>query len=161
MVLGNLGWLQTQRDDPAAARILVESAVAQLLKAQKMSAGHADVRQALRSQYLTLAEVCLSLKDPGGALAAALALAQVETGSAQDCYYAACFLARAMPLSRPNDQATTTRCRTLALDHLQKAVDLAGAGAALVRLKDEARTFQALAADPDYQRLVSKLPHSK
>jgi tetratricopeptide (TPR) repeat protein len=121
MVCGNLGWLLAQQGDWKAARPELEEAVACLEDALKPpNARHPDYLSALRGAYQTLAETLLQLQDPDAAAEAAAALPGVFPDRGLDYYYAACFLARCVPLGK--EPTLRQRYTDQAVDMLRLAV---------------------------------------
>jgi tetratricopeptide (TPR) repeat protein/tRNA A-37 threonylcarbamoyl transferase component Bud32 len=98
MTHGNLGWLLTQRQKWAQARAHLQQAITLLRQALKPGPPNPAYQQALRNQYQTLAAAALHLGDHAAAAAAAAALPEVFGDRGLDYYYAACFLARCVPL---------------------------------------------------------------
>jgi serine/threonine protein kinase len=99
MTLGNLGWVLTEQRRWPEARARLERAVASLRKAVKPRPPNPAYQEALRNQYQTLAETALRLGDHAAAAAAAAALPEVWDDRGLDYYYAACFVARCVPLA--------------------------------------------------------------
>src|SRR5262249_42122624 len=99
VVIGNLGWSRSEQGDWPAARSHFEEAVVQLREAFKSNPKNPDGRLALRNQLQSLAEASLRLGDHTAAAQAAVELSSVFGDRGQDYYYAACFLARCMPLA--------------------------------------------------------------
>jgi hypothetical protein len=155
MVCANLGWLRTQQNDWMAARPELDRAVACLKDALKPpNDRHPDYRDALRSAYQTLAETLLQLKLPAAAAEAAVTLATVFPDRGVDCYYAACFLARCVPLT--GDAALQQRCTDQAIDLLRCA---AARGVPAVARLPEIEEHLLKPLRPDVVRqLLAELP---
>jgi serine/threonine-protein kinase len=67
MVLGNLGWLRLQQNDPKKARELLDEATHRVQVALKANADNPDYLRALRDEYQYLADALTQLGDPAGA----------------------------------------------------------------------------------------------
>jgi tetratricopeptide (TPR) repeat protein len=153
-MLGNLGWLRTEQKDWPAARRLIEKGIGELRAALAPNPQHPDYREELRNQYQDLAETLVQLGDHRAAALAAAKLAGVFPERAQDSYYAACFVARCVPLAGKDEEARAAYIER-ALKLLQRAV--ATAPPDLKRLPDEAQVFRPLAARPDFAPLLRAL----
>ncbi len=153
LVLGNLAWLLSEQKRYADAQRWMERAERELQEARAATPDNGDIRLALRRQYQSLAEVRLQLRDHAGAAAAARALAELSTEQAQETYYAACFLARCLPLASP-DSAAGYRAEVLAL--LQRAGRVRGPR--LERLKQEREVFGPFAHGDAVQAALAALP---
>jgi hypothetical protein len=154
MTFGNLGWLLTEQKKWADARRLIEEGIEQMHTALKPNPHYPDFLQELRSQYQDLAETLVQLGDHAAAVQAATSMAGVFPDRAQDSYYAACFIARCVPLAAKDDR--------LARQYVERAVvflrHAAGkAPADLKRLPDERQVFQPLAPHPDFGAVLREL----
>src|SRR6185369_4518188 len=120
LVLGNLGWYESEKKDWGRARNFVEQAIDLLQSPATSNPNDAALKQALVNQYRTLAEICIHLPDPEAATAAAKKMAMVFGDRPQDWYFAACFQARAMAKmpDGPAAEAILNQC----LDSLRTAL---------------------------------------
>jgi tetratricopeptide (TPR) repeat protein len=147
MTLGNLGWLYAEQKKWPEARRFIEQALQQTREALEPNPQNPDYMSELRSQYQDLAETLVRLGDHAGAVQAATAMAGVFPDRQQDLYYAACFVARCVALTRNDDR--------LRRQYIDQAVELlrqaAGkATSSLQRLPDEARVFRPLESHSDF-----------
>jgi tetratricopeptide (TPR) repeat protein len=163
MTLGNLAWLRTERSEWRGARPLIEESVARLKSALRTNPENAFFRQALRAQYQSLAETLVRLGEHGGAAEAATALPEVLHDRSQDYYYAACFLARCVPLAAADERLEgTERRQAAARRHAGRAVAMLREALqrdckGLQRLPNEAEVFRPLEARDDFRRLRAEL----
>jgi tetratricopeptide (TPR) repeat protein/tRNA A-37 threonylcarbamoyl transferase component Bud32 len=162
MTLGNLGWLRTAQDNWTEARRLIEQGIGQLHIALEVNPKHPDNLQELSSQYRDLAETLLHLRDHEAASQAATNLAGVFPERAQDSYYAACFMARCVPVAledkggdAPAQQAVARRYVQAAIAHLRQTA--AQASPTLSRLTNERQYFRPLEADPEFLPVLRAL----
>ena len=95
-----------------------------------------------------------SVADTTAFADAAQKLAAVFPEQAQESYYAACFVARCIPLARQEGQSGD-RYLQQSLALLRQAAVHARPG--LERLPDERQIFQPLAAHPDFATLMREL----
>jgi hypothetical protein len=100
MTHGNLGWLLTEQQRWAEARAPLKQAITCLRTAVQPKPPNPTYQKALRNQYQTLAETALRLGDHAAAADAATELPRVFGDRGLDYYYAACFMARCVPLAR-------------------------------------------------------------
>jgi serine/threonine protein kinase len=114
MAQGNLGWVLAEQQKWLEARPSLDDGIAILRKVVQASSPVPAYRDALRNQYQTLAETALQLRDHAAAAKAATALPQVFGDRGVDYYYAACFLARCLPL---------TNQRELQQDYARRAIE--------------------------------------
>ena len=135
-------------------RSLIEQGVAQTRAALEPNPQHPDYRKELRNEYQDLAWTLVQLGDHAAAVQAARDLAGVFPGRAQDSYYAACFVARCVPLAG-GDRDAARRYVEQAVALLRKAADTASPG--LKRLPDEQQVFQPLAAHPEFGTVMRDL----
>jgi tetratricopeptide (TPR) repeat protein len=154
MTLGNLGWLRTERKNWPEASRLISRGITEVQAALKPNPQHPRFREELRNLYQDLAETLVQLGDHAAAVKAATNLAGVFPWQAQDSYYAACFIARCVPLAREDDKA--------AREYVAQAVALLrkAAGTAsphLKRLPEEKRVFQPLALQPGFAEIMREL----
>jgi tetratricopeptide (TPR) repeat protein len=146
MTLGNLGWLRTDEKNWQQARRLIEEGIRQMQAALESNSQHPDYRFELRSQYQDLAETLVQLGDHAAAVRAASGLARVYPDRAQDGYYAACFVARCVPLAKEDKAARRYVEQAVAL--LREAAGKATPN--LRRLPDEGQVFKPLESHPEY-----------
>jgi tetratricopeptide (TPR) repeat protein/tRNA A-37 threonylcarbamoyl transferase component Bud32 len=164
MILGNLAWLHTEQKDWQAARPLTEEGVQRLQAALKSNPNNRLGRQVLRNQYRSLAETLIELHDHAGAATAALAMPAVLGDQAQDYYYAACFLARCMPLADKDDRlrdrarAVTDHYAGRAVEMLREAIGKGGTGWQRLPEPREAEIFRPLEGREDFRKLRAELP---
>jgi serine/threonine protein kinase len=110
MTRGNLGWVLTEQQKWHEGRDHLEQAVTSLREAVKPDPPNPVYQTALRNQYQALAETALHKGDHAAAAAAATALPQVFGDRGLDYYYAACFMARCVPMtSEPARQQAYAR----------------------------------------------------
>jgi serine/threonine-protein kinase len=122
IVYGNLGWLSTAQKDWAGARPQLQKAVACLQEALKPQAlRNPEYLAALRNDYQALVETLLQLKDAAAASEAATALPEVFRDRGLDYYYAACFLARCVPLA--SEETLRQICTEKTIDALRRAAE--------------------------------------
>jgi tetratricopeptide (TPR) repeat protein len=163
MTLGNLGWLRTEQKNWPEARRLIERGIVQMRSALEPNAKNPDYLNELESQYRDLAETLVQLGDHGGAFHAATGLADVFQERAQDSYYAACFVARCVPLALADEkigdagtrQAVASRYVEAAVKLLKQATT--NASPKLTRLPEEKQYFQVLEGHPDFSRVLREL----
>jgi serine/threonine protein kinase len=153
VVLGNLGWSATKDEKWEEARKLVKQARDHLAAAAKPNPKDTVVRQHIVTQNRYLAEICLNLKDPQAAAAAARDMAETFGNRPQDWYYAACFQARA--LAMVTDRQAAEPILQQCLRSLSTALNTAGDP--LMRLDNEAEVFAPLEATAEGQKLVKTL----
>jgi serine/threonine-protein kinase len=163
IVLGNLGLFELQRGDGREARRHFEGAVGHLRAALRQNLAHPDCLKALRNQYQNLAETCVQLKDHAAAAEAAAALAGVFPDQPLYDYYAACFLARCVPLARQDDRLGDPAAREdRAREYVDRAVKLlrevVRKGPQQVkRLPNEDEVFKPLRGHADFASLLAEL----
>jgi tetratricopeptide (TPR) repeat protein/predicted Ser/Thr protein kinase len=161
MTLGQLGWLRTTQKNWRAARWLIEQGIEQMREALKSNRQRPDYRQELRDQYRDLAWVLVQLGDHAAAARAALEMTGVFPEQAQYRYFAACFLARCVPLTQDKQLARQYIEQAVAL--LQEAV--AHAPPDLERIADEPEVFRPLQVHPKFgpavRELDAKVPLAK
>jgi serine/threonine-protein kinase len=163
MTLGNLAWLRTEQDDWKGARPLLKKAIDLLKEALKPNPENRFCRQTLRTQYQTQAETLVRLQDHAGAAEAAAALPEVFGDRAQDYYYAACFLARCMPLAQDDTKLGSAAQRKVIADgYGDQAVDMLRQALQkdcthLQRLPKEVEVFRPLQPRQDFQKLHAEL----
>jgi tetratricopeptide (TPR) repeat protein len=158
LCLGNLGWLKAERGDHGGARRLLEEAVGHLLTALRSGPQRLDYRKALRNQYQVLAETLVRLGDRERAVEAAESLAAVFPDRALGHYYAACFVARCVPLAEDagrDDDAARHAERAAAL--LGQALDKGLTGGERLSGADEKKHFGPLAERPGFGELLKQL----
>ena len=162
IILGNVGWLRSRGGDYAGAQRHFADAIAALEKAATPQAASAEVRQALRNQWQNLAECLVQTSDHAGAVAAAERLAGVFPDRALDHYYAACFVARAVPLVDKDGtlddakrRAVADRYADQALTRLRDATRLGAGG--VTRLPNEKDIFRPLERFAELPQLLREL----
>jgi tetratricopeptide (TPR) repeat protein len=138
MTLGNLGWLRTEEAKWREALPLIQASIERLQVALQPNPLHPDYREELRTQYQNLGWTLLQLRDDAATVRAAKNLAGVFPQRAQDSYYAACLIARCIPLAKDPRLART---------YLHQSVGLLRAAAAkappdLKRIPDEQAVFR-------------------
>jgi tetratricopeptide (TPR) repeat protein len=161
--LGNRAWLCTEQQDWKGARPLLEDACARLRATVLRWPENRFCRQALRTQYQSLAETLVRSHDHAAAAEAAAAMASVFGDRAQDSYYAACFLARCVPLAENDAKlggdaeraARARRYADLAVQHLREAT--AKDCTNLQLLPNEAEVFRPLKGRADYEKVHAEL----
>jgi serine/threonine-protein kinase len=162
MTLGNLGWERTEQQDWGGAKALLEQSVRTLERARERNPENRDCVQTLRNQYQDLGETLLQLHDHAGAAAAAKELSRVF-GRTQDYYYAACFLARCVPLAEGDARLGSAAQRKAVADGYAEAAVamlrevLRGDCSALQRRLEEASYFRPLAQRKDFQKMWAEL----
>jgi tetratricopeptide (TPR) repeat protein len=164
MTLHNLGLLRSREGDWPGCRSHVERAVGHLKKALDANPAEPECRRTLRALYQTLAETCVRLGDHERAVEAAVALAQVFADRALDSYYAACFVARSIPLAEKDAhypggaarQALAAKYADQAVMLLREAIQKGPQG--IKRLPNEDAIFGPLLQRRDFRELRSKLP---
>jgi tetratricopeptide (TPR) repeat protein len=154
MTLGLLGWLRTEQKNWAEASGLIAQGITEMQAALKSNPQHPRFREELRNLYQDQAETLVQLGDHATAVKAATNLAGVFPRQAQDSYYAACFIARCVPLAQGDDRAARA--------YVERAVALLrqAAGTAspqLKRLPEEKRVFQPLASQPAFPEVMREL----
>jgi serine/threonine-protein kinase len=129
MVLGNLGWLRLQRDDPAGARKYLERAALHTRAALRANPRHPGHLQALRDQQEYLTEALVRLGAHAAAAGVARHLPEVRGDTAADYYAAARLLGRCVTaaekdptLAGPARSAAAAAYARQALDLLRQAV---------------------------------------
>jgi tetratricopeptide (TPR) repeat protein/tRNA A-37 threonylcarbamoyl transferase component Bud32 len=153
MTLGLLGWLRTEQKDLPAARRVLEQGITELQAALKSNPQHPDYRKEIREQYRDLAWTLVRQGNPAAAVEAAKHMADVFPEQAQYNYFAACFIARAVPLTKDEQRARQYLAQAVAL--LRKAADNAPPN--LQRIPDEKQVFQPLTADPEFAATLRAL----
>jgi len=154
MTFGNLGWLRTEQKNWLEVRRMISEGLKQMRWALEANPENPDYRRELRNQYRDLAETLLHLSDHAAASEAASNLAAVYPGQAQYSYYAACFIARCVPLARNDVKATQTYIDKALVFLAQVA---ATATSDLKRLPNEAEVFRPLQALPKFQQTLSRI----
>jgi tetratricopeptide (TPR) repeat protein len=163
VVLGNLGLFELQRGDGRQARRHFEDAVGHLRAALRQNLTHPDCLKALRNQYQNLAETCVQMKDHAAAAEAAAGLAGVFPDQPLNDYYAACFLARCVPLARQDARLADPAAReSCAQEYADRAVDLLRevirkGPRNVKRLPNESEVFKPLQGHPDFAGLLAEL----
>jgi tetratricopeptide (TPR) repeat protein len=155
MTLGYLGWLRTDQENWSAARGLIVRSIAELRAALKPNPLHPEYRQELRNQYQNLSWTLVRLRRHAAAVRAATDLAGVFPERSQDRYYAACLIARCVPLAP--DRPTARRYIGQAVGLLRQAAGKASPD--LKRIVDEEKVFEALASHPQFRAAQRELEH--
>jgi tetratricopeptide (TPR) repeat protein len=153
MTLGNLGWLRTAQENWPAARPLIEQGIEQMHAALEPNGEQPDYLRELRDQCRDLAETLVRLGDDPAAVQAAMKMAGIFPDRAQDSYYAACFIARCVPLAKEKETARQYVDQAVAL--LRQAVGKAPTD--LDRLKDEKQVLASLESHPAFATLRREL----
>jgi tetratricopeptide (TPR) repeat protein len=149
MTLGNLGWLQTEDKKWDGARDLFEQSIAQVREALVLNPNHTEYRPQLRDRYRDLAWTLVQLRRPAAAVEAATQMAGVFPEQEQYRYFAACFIARCVPLAK--DKELSRKYVDRAMDLLQDVV--AKAPPNLERIADEKEVF----SDPKLGAVLGEL----
>jgi tetratricopeptide (TPR) repeat protein len=163
MTTGNLGRTCAQRGDWRTARRRFEAAIDHLRRALKSNPKSPDVLRALRDQYQSLSETFLQLGEHALAARSAKALAEVRPDNARDSYFAACFLARCVPLAEKDANLADDHARkSSAHEYVESAIDMLRAAAVkdrsdLKRLPNEQAIFSSLRGDSRLSELLEKL----
>ncbi|MBI3407627.1 MAG: serine/threonine protein kinase [Planctomycetes bacterium] len=163
ITIGNLAWLRTELKDWAGARGHFEKAVAHLRASLKTNPKNPDCLRALRNQEQSLAETLIQLGDHSAAAAAAAALAAVYNDRPQDFYYAACFVARCVPLAEQDKRLPDAAARSACVQKyaaqaeamLEQALRHMPAG--IHRLPNEQEVFRLLFRDTRVKELLAEL----
>jgi tetratricopeptide (TPR) repeat protein len=156
MTLGNLGWLRTAQNRWPEAQVLIEQSIKELKVALARNEQHPDYRRELRGQYQNLAWTLLQRGNHAGAARAATEMAGLFPDQAQNTYYAACFIARCVPLVQKDAQLPEAKRKQLAGDYVKQAAGFlrkttANPPPKLDPIKDEKDVF----ADPKFQPLLA------
>jgi tetratricopeptide (TPR) repeat protein len=154
MTLGLLGWLRTEQKNWAGANGLIAQGITEMQAALKPNPDHPRYREELRNLYQDQAETLVQLGEHATAVQAAANLAGVFPRQAQDSYYAACFVARCVPLAQGDAQAARAYVEQ-ALALLRQAAGTAAPG--LKRLPEEKQVFQPLASHPSFHEVMRAL----
>jgi serine/threonine protein kinase/tetratricopeptide (TPR) repeat protein len=154
MTLGNLGWLRADQKNWSEARGLVRAGIVQMQAALEPNPQNPDYRQELRSQYRDLAETLVQMGDHAGAAEAANNLAKMDPGRALESYYAACFVARCVPLAQKDEKAAQRYA-----DQATALVRQAASGDAqnLKRLPEESSIFGPLSTYAEFRDALHAL----
>jgi hypothetical protein len=163
MTLGNLGWLRTEQKNWPEARRLIELGIERMRAALGPNAKQPDYLQELRCQYQDLAETLVQLGDHAAVSKAAADLAGVFPHRSQNSYYAACFVARCVPLAlrdgklgpEPERQAAARRYIETSVALLRQAISDASPG--LTRLPEEKQVFRPLESHPEFGQVLREL----
>jgi serine/threonine protein kinase len=155
LCLGNLGWLKVEQRDLPASRSFLDEAIRHLRLALQPNRKRTDYRETLRNQYQTLAEVLVRSGDRSAAVDAAANLAEVFPDRARGWYYAACFVARCVPLAEKDGAEEAARLAEQAAHWLRQALDLGLTGGE--RLANEKDIFGPLARRPGFAELLKEL----
>jgi len=161
ITIGNLGWVSTELQDWSGARKLYEQAIPHLRKAHQANPKNNVCLRALGNQFQSLAETAIRLGDHAAAAEAASSMAETGRDRGQDCYYAACFLARCVPIAESDlpdanelGRALRQRYVQLVVEMLRTAVKYEG----VRRLPNENEIFELLQQEPEVVRLLSNWP---
>jgi len=161
ITLGNLGWLRSEHEDWAKARGHYEQAIQHLQSALKANQKNLVAARALGDQYQSLAETAIRLGDHAAAADAARSLAEGHRERAQDCYYAACFLARCVPLVEKDARIVDAAVRrTIAQQYVETAVSMLKKSiesGSVVRLPNEDETFLPLRNEAGFKQWLTAI----
>jgi tetratricopeptide (TPR) repeat protein len=124
LTVSNQGLVYFKQGKLAAARTQFQQAIEHLRAALKPNPEHAVYRQILRHQYQNLAEVLVQSGEHMAAAEAARALPSVLGASSQESYFAACFLARCVPLAGNDSRCTVAERKALTQQYADRALDL-------------------------------------
>jgi eukaryotic-like serine/threonine-protein kinase len=162
MVRGNLGLVYHAQSRFHDARSQLESAVRHFQSALAKSPGDIFCRECLRDNRQNLAEVLVSAGDHRAAAETAQSLTDVFPGSARDRYFAACFLARCVPLALRDERLAADqrpllgqRYASASLAMLSSALGLGFSDRARLR-QDRDVIFAPLVELPEFQQLVGQ-----
>lgn len=161
ITIGNLGWVRTERGDWKEAFQLFQSAIRYLETAHAANPKNTLNVRALGNQYQSLAEAAIQLHDHRAAAEAATKLASIKRTEGQDGYYAACFLARCLPLVDQDSQLSDPTLRTACQqDYAARAVALirqAATSTSVQRLENEHEILLPLLThDPTLKDLLAQ-----
>ena len=158
--LGNLGWLREKEED-WQEREHFEQAITILRKAQPANQKNTDIARALGNQYQSLAESAIRLGDHAAAATAARAMADTDRDRAQDCYFAACFLARSVPLAENDVRiAEVEKRKSVAESYANDAIAMLGKAkeaGTVRRLPNEQEIFKAVLHLPRFKKSLANL----
>jgi eukaryotic-like serine/threonine-protein kinase len=156
IALSNLGWLETEEKHWRDARPKLEAAAVHLQAGLPPSLKRKDYEQALRNTMQTLAETLVQLGDHAAAVKAAATLASLHPEEARNSYYAACFMARCIPLARKNARPRDAQqYADLAVAALRTTTSRTGGG--LERLANEKELLAPLAGHPEFANAMLAL----
>jgi tetratricopeptide (TPR) repeat protein len=163
IALGNLGWLKTEEKNWSEARPLIQAALADLHEGASPQLKRKDYESALRNNTLTLAETLVQLGEHAAAVAAAERLSSLTPEHALNSYYAACYIARCIPLALGDKQlgdaeareAPAGRYAEKAINALRLTPNRIGSG--MPRLKDEAEILRPLIGRPGFEEALRAL----
>jgi tetratricopeptide (TPR) repeat protein len=155
---GNLGLLRFDQEDWPAARDYFKEAVGRLKAALDRNRERIDYREALRDHCQNLAETLVCAGEHEAAVEVAGELAAVFPEQPLGHYYAACFVARCVPLAeKEGDKARhAEQARKLLEEALEKVLR---GSERLKRLpeKEEKRIFGPLARRDGWPKLLERL----
>jgi serine/threonine protein kinase len=163
MVLGNLGLACYAQERLGEARTYLEQAVERLKSALDRSGAQVVYRESLRDVYQNLAEVLVTSGDHAAAAHAARNLATAARQSPLHRYFAACFLARCVPLAENDQELDAETRRSLASAYADQSI--AEIRSALQAGFDDHKRIEAdrqsilepVASRPDFRKLVANL----
>jgi serine/threonine protein kinase/tetratricopeptide (TPR) repeat protein len=163
IALGNLGWLKTEEENWTEARLLLEAALMHLQAGLPPDVKRKDYQQALRQNVQSLTETLVQLGDHAAAVNAAERLADLHPREARNSYYAACFIARCIPLAQedmklgdlPARGAVARRYADQAVAALRQTPSRGVAN--LTRLANEKKLLEALASHPGFSEALRAL----
>jgi tetratricopeptide (TPR) repeat protein/predicted Ser/Thr protein kinase len=124
MALGNLGWVLSEEKDWAGARPKFEEAIVHLQAALTAVPNNPDYLGALRNQYRSLSETLVRLQEHAAASVAAEKLAATSLQPGESAYFAACFLARCMPLAEQDARLPRQERQVLVRNYGDRALAL-------------------------------------
>jgi serine/threonine protein kinase len=156
IALGNLGWLETENKSWAEARQLLEAALVHLNAGLTPGLKRKDYEQALRQNTQTLTETLLQLGYHAAAFQSAEALANLHPQEPRNSYYAACFIARCIPLAQKDSRREVARIYAdRAVGALRQTPGRITNG--LERLPNEKQLLQPLEGYPGFAEAMAAL----
>jgi eukaryotic-like serine/threonine-protein kinase len=159
-LLGNIGWAASEQKDWPRARKCFTASIDLIKSLADQHPDNPQYKTILRDQYQSLAHTCVQLGDHAAAERGALDLANVFPHSARDSYFAACFVARCIPLAAndgdrsPEEQVKLEKqYRECALELLQAACHKGYSDRAELK-KEKDGIFKPLAGSAAFQALL-------
>jgi len=160
-LLGNLGWAEAEQGHWSRARDSYRKAIDVVSPAAGKHPENPQYRTILRDQYQSLAETELQLGDYRGAGHAAQALADVFPDVSRDRFFAACFMARCVPLIRSDPHLDDGKRANLEKEYRANALTLLrtaiarGYGDKADLKKQQHEAFHCFADDQEFQALFN------
>jgi tetratricopeptide (TPR) repeat protein len=161
-LLGNLGLAAIKQEDWPGARDRLAETLALTRPLVGKHHDNREYRELLRDQSRNLAHTCLQLGDHAAAADAARSLADAFPQSGENAYFAACFVARCVPLAEQDVRLPdakradlTGRYTEEALRLLQEAFRRGFRDAAALK-QEERGIFKPLAGRAEFQALLPK-----